>query len=71
MRNIVNHTKLTLVKMLLTHFLNEMIKEREYCSIILKECNKPMVLTKKYHECFENLIKYSIYRKDMKRVEWQ
>ena len=57
--------------MLLTHFLNEMIKEREYCSIILKECNKPIVLTKKYHEYFENSTKYSIYRKDTKRVEWQ
>ena len=46
---IVNHIKLTLVKMLLS-FLNDVIKEIEYCSkVIVTKFDNPLVMTEKYN----------------------
>ena len=64
MNDIVNHTKLTLVKMLFQKYLNDMSEESRNCSkVIGTKINKPLVMTKKDHECFKNSTKCWICKK--------
>ena len=66
MNDIVNHTERILVKMLLTNFLNDLIKESKYCSKIMEpEFNKPLIITKIDHEDFKNSTKYWNCEKNM------
>ena len=45
-------------------FLNDMMNEREYSSTIFEtECNKPVVMTKKDYENYENSTKCLIFKK--------
>ena len=56
--------------MILTTFLNDVIKENEYCSKIFKaKFNKSLVLTKKGHENFNTSIKFWICKKVYEKGE--
>ena len=51
-------------------FLNDMIKDSEYCSTIIEtEFNKPVVMTEKDHYNFENSTKRGFVKMNMKEVK--